>query len=187
MASQKLEQLNQLLRQLPLRAVVAVLARNARRLTPLFALGPAQDLVPENLAALEDAICAAEAFASGAAEVTDDGSAAFAVAMRCSLRTSPAAFAAALAACAADHASQADVSAEMAGEALAAAVQAFAYFEATLGDEIETALADCQALLANDQGGSAQASAFYDSSESGILGPLWPAGKVPNWQPRMKP
>ncbi len=173
------------LRALPLRAVVALLARNARRLQPLFLFGSAWDRDARNLQAIENAIHSAEAFAAGAATAVDDGTAAFGVAMRCALDLSPAAFAAALAACVADHAADLDSAPEAAGEALAAAVQALYYFAAALPDDTGLAAvhADLEALRARGAVDVPQRGAPIDPSEAGPLGPLWPAGEAPPWHP----
>lgn len=178
-------EMEELLRALPLRAVVALLARNARRLQPLFLCGSAWDRDARNLQAIEDAIRSAEAFAAGAVAADDDGTAAFGVAMRCSLDLSPAAFAAALAACVADHAADLDSAPEAAGEALAAAVQALYYFAAALLDDSGLAAvhADLEALLARGPVDAPQQGAPIDPSEAGPLGPLWPAGEAPPWHP----
>lgn len=178
-------ELEESLRALPLRAVVALLARNARRLQPLFLSGSARDRDARNLQAIENAICSAEAFAAGATGAADDGTAAFGVAMRCALDLSPAAFAAALAACVADHAAELDSAPEAAGEALAAALQALYYFAAALPDDTGLAVvhADLEALLARGPVDAPQQGAPVDPSEAGLLGPLWPAGEAPPWHP----
>jgi hypothetical protein len=170
------------LRRLPLRGLVALLARNARRVQPLFTLGPPDDLDPRNLQAIEHAIRAAEAFADGAAEIADDGTAAFGVGMRCSAQTAPVAFTAALAACSADHAAGVRLFPEAEGEALATAVQALAYFDTLLnGRARDSARADFAALLARSGPGSPAWGDPIDSSEQGILGALWPPGATPHW------
>jgi hypothetical protein len=178
-------ELEELLRALPFRAVVALLARNARRLQPLFLSGSAWDRDARNLQAIEDAIRSAEAFAAGAAQADDDGTAAFGVAMRCVLDLSPAAFAAALAACVADHAADLDSAPEAAGEALAAALQALYYFAAALPDETGLVVvhADLAVLLARGSVDAPQRGAPIDPSEAGPLGPLWLAGVAPPWDP----
>jgi hypothetical protein len=173
----------ELLRQLSLRALVALLARNARRVQPLFANGRLDDVDPQSLRAIEDAIRSAEAYAAGAPAAADDGTAAFAVAMRCRLELSPVAFVAALAACTADHAAGVGVRPEAEDEAQATAAQALVYFDAFLpeGTDPCPAQAEYEALLARGGPASPAAGEPIDSSEAGPLGPLWPAGKAPPW------
>jgi hypothetical protein len=171
------------LARLPLRAIIALLARNARRVQPLFARGPAEDADPENLQAIEEAIRSAEDFANGAARVADDGTAAFAVAMQCSDQNSPVAFAAALAACSADHAAGIGVFPEAEGEALATAVEALGYFTDALPEGIDCgpAWADFTALLARGEPSFPELGTPIDPSDTGVLGPLWPSAQAPDW------
>jgi hypothetical protein len=173
-------ELGEQLRRLPLRAIVALLARNARRLLPLFPAGSTED---RDRRAIESALHSAEAFAAGAAEISDDGTAAFGVAMRCPLEKAPVAFAAALAACAADHAANLTTTPELAGEAVAAAVQALDYFAEALPDGagFSTALADLDALRAQGTVDHPELGSPVDPSEAGPLGTLWPPDEIPSW------
>jgi hypothetical protein len=170
------------LARLPLRRLVALLARNARRVQPLLGRGPAEDLQPGNLQAIEAAIRSAEAFAGGADQSEDDGSSAFAVAMRCSATSAPIAFAAALAACCADHAAGVGLYSEAGSEALATAAQALDYYLSALpeGTNHAQAFGDLEALLAMGGPGFPNLGSAIDPSEQGPLGPLWGTGKPPS-------
>jgi hypothetical protein len=171
------------LRKLSLRALVALLARNARRVQPLFAQGPEAEVDPWSLRAIENAIRSAEAYARGAPTAADDGTAAFGVAMRCRLELSPVAFIAALAACTADHASGVGILPEAEDEAQATAAQALAYFDALLpeGADPHPAQAEYEALLARSGPAYPVPGDPIDPSESGPLGPFWPRGKAPRF------
>jgi hypothetical protein len=173
------------LRKLSLRALVALLARNARRVQPLFARGPEADVDPWSLRAVENAIRSAEAYARGAPTAADDGTAAFGVAMRCRLELSPVAFTAALAACTADHASSVGILPEAGDEAQATAAQALAYFEALLPESAEShpAQAEYEALLARGGPAHPVPGDPIDPSESGPLGPFWVHSPVPSKSP----
>jgi hypothetical protein len=177
--------------QLPLRANVAFAVRCAQRIRPCFRLPAGSPRRHEQTAAVDRAIRAAAAFCLGlpaeAGEAAASARAAAVVAEETSESTSFSGFGAVRAAEAAAYAeewarnpsdsnlTEVVAAAFGAGRVLLANSDAFAH------DLIVSALyEDVQNLLRLAGGSSEDVGPPIDPSESGPLGPLWPAG-VPVW------
>ena len=181
------------LKKLPLGAIVAYAARCARRVQPLYARAVGIAELPKHEATVEGAISLAEEFclshvvgaaaydaaydARTAAHAADAKEAAHAAAGA----ARAAAYAFDLPKCAVyDRPVYASRVATEAADAALAAARAAAQASADAAAVLAAARADFDRLLARNQGAYPELGQPLDPTESGPLGPLWPAGP-PQW------
>jgi hypothetical protein len=185
------------LRQLPFRAILALVSRCARRIAPLLG----RDVGEDARQAFEAAISASEEYAAGAIGVSDESATAFDLGRLYVDTQGIVLTIAALAAQAASHASGISifqgpmvmenpflgesVSPSLVEEALNSASEVLVFYR-TIIPEIEAQASndpswiDYEALIAAKLGTFPDPGAAVDPSETGPLGSLWPNGP-PDW------